>query len=245
MTSRFGGGMEYPGLVLVGTTEEGGAVVHEVAHQWWYGIVGNDEYTSPWLDESFAQYANARFYGWETRDCWSDVYWPDDSTVLTDSMGYWSQHRGDYHLLYTAGPCALADLERTLGAGDHGPGPQAVRPGSLVRRLHHGCLQEGRTGGDGQGPRPVLGNPPHPVTVHPGACRVAGCGADEVGPQDRPCDAPADRSTRCIPGTGSAEVQGDRARGPGTVQQSEQNMRREGGVSGGAGPPGSAGERCT
>ncbi|MFM9698368.1 M1 family metallopeptidase [Streptomyces europaeiscabiei] len=117
MTSRFGGGMEYPGLVLVGTTEEGGAVVHEVAHQWWYGIVGNDEYTSPWLDESFAQYANARFYGWETRDCWSDVDWPDDSTVLTGSMGYWSQHRGDYHLLYTAGPCALADLERTLGAG--------------------------------------------------------------------------------------------------------------------------------
>lgn len=116
MTSQFGGGMEYPGLVLLGTTEEGSAVVHEVAHQWWYGIVGNDEYASPWLDESFAQYANARFYGWETRECWSDVYWPDDSTALTSSMAYWSQHRGEYHLVYTAGPCALADLERTLGA---------------------------------------------------------------------------------------------------------------------------------
>ncbi|MFI5800969.1 M1 family metallopeptidase [Streptomyces sp. NPDC051677] len=117
MTSQFGGGMEYPGLVLLGTAEEGSAVVHEVAHQWWYGIVGNDEYTSPWLDESFAQYANARFHGWDTRDCWSDVYWPDDSTaLLTSSMAYWSQHRGEYHLVYTAGPCALADLERTLGA---------------------------------------------------------------------------------------------------------------------------------
>ncbi|WP_405962629.1 M1 family metallopeptidase [Streptomyces sp. NBC_00723] len=116
MTPGFGGGMEYPGLVLLGTTEEGGAVVHELAHQWWYGIVGNDEYTSPWLDESFAQYANARFYGWETGDCWSDVYWPDDSAALTASMAYWSQHRGTYHLVYTAGPCALADLERVLGA---------------------------------------------------------------------------------------------------------------------------------
>ncbi|GAA5207832.1 M1 family metallopeptidase [Streptomyces thinghirensis] len=116
MTSGFGGGMEYPGLVLLGTTEEGSAVVHEVAHQWWYGIVGNDEYASPWLDESFAQYANARFYGWDTRDCWSDVYWPDDSTALTGSMAYWSRHPGEYHLVYTAGPCALADLERTLGA---------------------------------------------------------------------------------------------------------------------------------
>jgi hypothetical protein len=116
MTSGFGGGMEYPGLVLLGTTEEGSAVVHEVAHQWWYGIVGNDEYSSPWLDESFAQYANARFHGWDTRDCWSDVYWPDDASSLTGSMAYWSRHHGEYHLVYTAGPCALADLERALGA---------------------------------------------------------------------------------------------------------------------------------
>ncbi|MFE0252260.1 M1 family metallopeptidase [Streptomyces sp. NPDC059010] len=116
MTSGFGGGMEYPGLVLLGTTEEGSAVVHEVAHQWWYGIVGNDEYRAPWLDESFAQYANARFYGWDTRDCWSEEDWPSDRTALTNSMAYWAAHRGEYHLLYTAGPCALADLERTLGA---------------------------------------------------------------------------------------------------------------------------------
>ncbi|MEU1870823.1 MULTISPECIES: M1 family metallopeptidase [unclassified Streptomyces] len=115
MTAGFGGGMEYPGLVLLGTTQEGSAVVHELAHQWWYGIVGNDEYASPWLDESFAQYANFRFYGLETRDCWADVYWPDDGTVLTASMDYWSRHRDAYHLVYSAGPCALADLERTLG----------------------------------------------------------------------------------------------------------------------------------
>jgi hypothetical protein len=116
MTSGFGGGMEYPGLVVLGTTEEGGPVVHEVAHQWWYGIVGNDEYNSPWLDESFAQYANARFYGWDTLDCWSEDEWPSDRAALTNSMAYWSAHRGEYHLVYTAGSCALADLERVLGA---------------------------------------------------------------------------------------------------------------------------------
>ncbi|WP_189843043.1 M1 family metallopeptidase [Streptomyces umbrinus] len=115
MTKEFGGGMEYPGLVLLGTTEEGSAVVHEVAHQWWYGIVGNDEYGAPWLDESFAQYANARFYGWDTSDCWSDD-WPSESTALTNSMAYWAKHRDEYHLVYTAGPCALSRLEDTLGA---------------------------------------------------------------------------------------------------------------------------------
>ncbi len=116
MTKDFGGGMEYPGLVILGTTEEGGAVVHEVAHQWWYGIVGNHEYGAPWLDESFAQYANARFYGWDTRDCWSDVNWPSEHTALTNSMAYWRTHPGEYHVIYTVGPCALADLERTIGA---------------------------------------------------------------------------------------------------------------------------------
>ncbi|MFE7212680.1 M1 family metallopeptidase [Streptomyces sp. NPDC057611] len=116
MTPQFGGGMEYPGLVLLGTTEEGNAVVHEVAHQWWYGIVGNDQYRAPWLDESFAQYANFRFYGLDTRDCWDPDEWPDQDAALTSSMAYWSTHRGTYHLIYTAGPCALADLERTLGS---------------------------------------------------------------------------------------------------------------------------------
>ncbi|WP_435878272.1 hypothetical protein [Streptomyces bobili] len=61
-------------------------------------------------------YANARFHGWDTRDCWSDVHWPDDASALTGSMAYWSRHPGEYHLVYTAGPCALADLERALGA---------------------------------------------------------------------------------------------------------------------------------
>lgn len=116
MTGGFGGGMEYPGLVLLGTTEEGGAVVHEIAHQWWYGIVGNDQYDAPWLDESFAQYANARFYGWDTGECWSEADWPSEETALTQSMAYWSQHRGEYHVVYTAGPCALARLETVLGA---------------------------------------------------------------------------------------------------------------------------------
>ncbi|MFF3336271.1 M1 family metallopeptidase [Streptomyces sp. NPDC002888] len=117
MTPGFGGGMEYPGLVLLGTTEDGSAVVHEIAHQWWYGIVGNDEYNAPWLDESFAQYANARYYGWDTRDCQEEEDWPSDDARLTNSMAYWHQHPGEYHLIYTAGSCALAELERTLGTG--------------------------------------------------------------------------------------------------------------------------------
>ena len=32
-------------------------IVHETAHQWWYGLVGNDQIDEAWLDESLATYS--------------------------------------------------------------------------------------------------------------------------------------------------------------------------------------------
>ncbi|MFI7012577.1 M1 family metallopeptidase [Streptomyces sp. NPDC050145] len=116
MTPGFPGGMEYPGLVLLGTTEEGGAAVHEIAHQWWYGIVGNDEYRSPWLDESFAQYSSFRLLGILEEQCSYGTTWPDDEAALTNSMAYFSTHPGSFRVLYSLGPCALWDLEKTIGS---------------------------------------------------------------------------------------------------------------------------------
>jgi len=34
-------------------------LVHEVAHQWFYGMVGNSQFRDPWLDEAFASWAEA------------------------------------------------------------------------------------------------------------------------------------------------------------------------------------------
>jgi hypothetical protein len=54
----YGGGIEYPGSILLAT--RGRAVlVHEVAHMWFYGMVGDDQFRDPWLDEAFATYAEA------------------------------------------------------------------------------------------------------------------------------------------------------------------------------------------
>jgi hypothetical protein len=36
------------------------AVAHEVGHQWWYGLVGNDAFNEPWLDESLTNWSG----GW-------------------------------------------------------------------------------------------------------------------------------------------------------------------------------------
>lgn len=113
------GGMEFPGLVLLGVGEDGlAATVHELAHQWWYGIVGNDQYASPWLDESFAQYASQLYSGDDTATCWADSGdWPSDTAALTRPMGYYADGRRQewMQVVYSRGSCALHDLERTLG----------------------------------------------------------------------------------------------------------------------------------
>lgn len=58
-------GVEYPTVVSLlhgGAGDPEFATVHEVAHQWWYSVVGNDVLTEPWLDESFANYSVIVYY---------------------------------------------------------------------------------------------------------------------------------------------------------------------------------------
>ncbi len=62
------GGIEYPGLVVISDmyySEVGGflefATAHEVGHQWWYSLVGNDQLNHPWLDEALTNYSTYLF----------------------------------------------------------------------------------------------------------------------------------------------------------------------------------------
>ncbi|MFQ6724050.1 MAG: M1 family metallopeptidase [Clostridia bacterium] len=61
------GGMEYPMLSLVSDSIDNyddylNVIVHESAHQWWYSLVGNDQYTYPWLDEALTEFSTLLFY---------------------------------------------------------------------------------------------------------------------------------------------------------------------------------------
>ncbi|MGI6433908.1 MAG: M1 family metallopeptidase [Syntrophomonadaceae bacterium] len=54
-------GMEYAGVVYLSQDQLdrpglSNLLAHEIAHQWWYGLVGNDQYDEPWLDEGLASY---------------------------------------------------------------------------------------------------------------------------------------------------------------------------------------------
>jgi hypothetical protein len=62
------GGMEYPTLFTAGTrwlirpgvTTPEGVTVHEAGHQFWYGLVGNDEFDHAWMDEGLNTFSTAR-----------------------------------------------------------------------------------------------------------------------------------------------------------------------------------------
>ncbi|MEU9047117.1 MULTISPECIES: M1 family aminopeptidase [unclassified Kitasatospora] len=108
------GGMEYPGFVLdlVSTT----ALTHEIGHQWWYGIVGDDEYNGPWLDEAFTDYATDLALGKTGNGCWNSVSWASSAEKITNSMAYWDANSSRYAtVVYDYGKCALHDLRRTIG----------------------------------------------------------------------------------------------------------------------------------
>lgn len=73
----YSSAMEYSSIILMGMpdvedvteldenasfSELCSRVAHEVAHQWFYGVVGNDPYKEPWLDESLAEYCEDMLY---------------------------------------------------------------------------------------------------------------------------------------------------------------------------------------
>lgn len=68
--TEFPSGMEYPALVYISDKYYKPTytsdpliitVVHETAHQWFYGIVGNDQIDEAWLDEGFAAFSETIF----------------------------------------------------------------------------------------------------------------------------------------------------------------------------------------
>ena len=92
-------GMEYSGLYflsrgfydLYDNTPFGYLTIiaaHETAHQWWYGMVGNDQANEPWLDESLCTFSERVFY--------ENVY-PDLEFGAQPVLDWWHYFRIDYY----------------------------------------------------------------------------------------------------------------------------------------------------
>ncbi|MPY95683.1 MAG: hypothetical protein GEV08_22305 [Acidimicrobiia bacterium] len=110
VTPDLGGGIEYPGHVMQGPSAGDGTTSHEVAHQWFYGLVGNDQGRDPVLDEGLATYAELTHLGVAL----DPAAWPMPDTALGAAgqpMAYWDQHADSYYEgVYVQGALALAAL---------------------------------------------------------------------------------------------------------------------------------------
>jgi Peptidase family M1 domain len=58
LVDRGGGGEEYSSSILMGDVDFE-LLIHEVAHMWFFGLVGDSQFRDPWLDEGFATYAES------------------------------------------------------------------------------------------------------------------------------------------------------------------------------------------
>ena len=64
-TISAGGGMEYPNITVIGRSGNSKSletvIVHEVGHNWYYGILGSNERDNAWMDEGLNTYIEIRY----------------------------------------------------------------------------------------------------------------------------------------------------------------------------------------
>jgi hypothetical protein len=106
-----GGGIEYPGSVLM-LDGSRTVAVHETAHQWFYAMVGNSQALHPWLDEAFAQYSEELVDGVsaETRSALGSPGIVDRSTE-----SYGNDEAAYYYVTYSKGAAALFAARAAAG----------------------------------------------------------------------------------------------------------------------------------
>ncbi|WP_338553948.1 M1 family metallopeptidase [Paenibacillus sp. KS-LC4] len=120
------GGMEYPTLVtaLAADSDNPGyslerTVVHEIGHQYWYGMVASNEFEEAWLDEGFTSYAEDKVmenaYGVEPNLAMEASYITAPAPLKQPS---WAYHNSDEYAenVYMRAKLVLVGIEKQVGA---------------------------------------------------------------------------------------------------------------------------------
>ncbi len=116
-----GGGfsMEYPRMIHLTRDKVADpyVVYHEVAHQWFYAQIGNDQQTEPWLDEALADFSARYLMGIGENECSTR---PVDSEVFAwgagaTTGGDWTSCDGYFHAIFYQGTAFLNELQDAMG----------------------------------------------------------------------------------------------------------------------------------
>ncbi|MCK5633528.1 MAG: hypothetical protein KAI06_00485, partial [Anaerolineales bacterium] len=99
-------------------------VAHEVAHQWFYNLVGNDQSDEAWLDEALAQYATGLYYqdvynlsaAESYRSSWYARWDRVDGADIPIGLPAGEYEGSEYGaIVYGRGPIFIAELANTMG----------------------------------------------------------------------------------------------------------------------------------
>ena len=141
ITPDLDGGIEYPMHVLQGPGTDDRTTAHEVAHMWFYGLVGNDQGRDPWLDEGLATWAEARVEG--TLASYLSRPVPAAGRGRAgEPMAFWEGRQGAYYrsvyvqpvqALAALGPAELVDCALRLYVAH--TAYRIARPRDLVEAL--------------------------------------------------------------------------------------------------------------
>lgn len=116
-------GVEFPGAVQFGDvwpSAETWLVSHELAHMWFYGLVGNNQGRDPWLDESFATFVQMVVDD-PARDPDPSGDYPRWAVgQMGRPMAFWAEQerpsRAYVDAVYSAGGDALLEARRRAGS---------------------------------------------------------------------------------------------------------------------------------
>lgn len=116
-------GIEFPGAVQFGDfspTRSDWIITHEVAHMWFYALVGNNQAKDPWLDESFASFVEAVVHDSGGDPEPSGAFSGSVAGELGQPMDYWTEFRRPSNAyvdgVYVAGSDALIEARQAAGA---------------------------------------------------------------------------------------------------------------------------------
>ena len=146
-------GQEFDGLVFLASkfyTEYNGSArsnlfsigTHEIAHQWWFGLVGSDQAVEPWLDEALAVYSERIFYEYNHPgygDWWWDfrVNYFGPSGYVDQGVYGFGTFRAYVNAVYLNGANFLEELRTRIGDEAFFDRPAGLRPDQRPR-LRHG-----------------------------------------------------------------------------------------------------------
>lgn len=119
------GGMEYPTLVTAFAADSEDpdyelerVVVHEIAHQYWYGMVATNEFEEAWLDEGFASYSEDKLmeqeYGVEPNLPLESSYMTSPAPLKLYAWKY-NNHHHYAENVYTRAKLVLLGIEKEIG----------------------------------------------------------------------------------------------------------------------------------